>query len=86
MFNDKFHIVRIFLQHLPEERLKLRAVGSLIVTKDDNGDGSVWGAFKRQPRHVNLMNDWWEKGPACHKQETQNQKDHHPLHNKYLSS
>jgi len=56
VFHDKFHIVRVFLQHLPEEGLKPRAVGSLIVIEDDNGDRSVLGAFKRKARHINLIN------------------------------
>jgi len=38
---DKFHIVRVFLQHLLEEGLKPRAVGSLIIIEDDNGNSSV---------------------------------------------
>jgi hypothetical protein len=78
LFHNKFHIVRVFLQHLPEEGLKPRAARSLIVTKDDYGDGGVRGAFKRQSRHVNLMIDLWKKGPACHNQESENQKDHRP--------
>jgi hypothetical protein len=56
VFHDKFHITLVFLQHLPEEGLKPRAVGSLIVIKDDNSDQSVWGAFIRQARHVNFIN------------------------------
>lgn len=56
VFYDKFHIVRVFLQHLPEEGLKPHAVGSLIVIENDNGDRSVLGTFKRKARHVNLIN------------------------------
>ena len=41
VFHDKFHIVRVFLQHLPEEGLKPRTVRSLIVIEDGNGNGSV---------------------------------------------
>jgi hypothetical protein len=48
VFYDKFYIVRIFLQHLPEEGLKPHAVGSLVVIENDNADRSVLWALKRQ--------------------------------------
>ena len=80
MFNNKLHIFWIFLQHLLEGRLELPAVGSLIVSKDDNGDGSLRRSSKRKPRHIDLMTALRRKGLARHKQETENQKDHHPLH------
>ncbi len=48
VFYDKLHIVRVFLQHLPEEGLKPRAVRSLVVIENDNGNRSVLGALKRQ--------------------------------------
>ena len=57
MFNNEFHIVRIFLQHLPEDGLKPRAVGSLVIIESNDGDRGVLRAFKWQARHVNLMND-----------------------------
>lgn len=56
VFHDKFHIIRIFLQHLPEEGLKPRAVGSLIVIENDNSNRGVLGTFKRKTCHINLIN------------------------------
>ena len=58
VFHNKFHIFRIFLQHLLEEGFKPRTVGSLIVSKNGNCNGGVSRSFKRQPRHINLMNDF----------------------------
>ncbi len=85
IFNNKFHIFRIFLQHLLEERLKLCAGGSLIVTKDGNGDGSVWGSLKRQSRHINFMNDSDPSSvcEASYPSKTQNYKEDGE-HNKLL--
>jgi len=54
----KSYAKSLFLQHLPEEGFKPRAVGSLIVIEDDNGDDSVWRSFKWQARHVNLVNSF----------------------------
>jgi hypothetical protein len=47
VFNDKFHVIRVFLQHLPEEGLKPTAVGSLVVIENGNGDQSVFRTSER---------------------------------------
>ena len=43
VLHHKLDVVRVFLQHRPEEGLKPRAVGSLVVGKDGDGDGCVFG-------------------------------------------
>jgi hypothetical protein len=56
VFNNQFHIIRVFLQHLLEAGPKPRTVGSLVVIENGNGDRSLLRAFKRQARQVKLIN------------------------------
>jgi len=55
LLDHQFDFLREFLQHLLEEGLKPRTVGSLVIVKDGNGDGSVRGSLERQPAHIDLI-------------------------------
>lgn len=48
VFVNKFDFVRVFIQHLLEQRFKTRAIGSLVVTEDCDGYRGMLGAFKRK--------------------------------------
>jgi hypothetical protein len=56
LFDYKFDVFREFLQHLLEEGIKPRAVGSLVIVINSDGDRSVFGPLKWEATHVDLIN------------------------------
>jgi hypothetical protein len=46
MFEDDFDVVRIFFEHLLEQRLNLAAEGSLKIRKHHHGDRRIFIADK----------------------------------------
>jgi len=46
MFDHQFDVIRMFIQHLLEERLEPRTVRSLIVAENHDGDRSIRHAFE----------------------------------------
>jgi hypothetical protein len=61
VFHRQLHLFWIFLQHLLEERLKPRAVGSLIIREDNDDHGGILRSFERPPGHVNGIGKIQEK-------------------------
>ncbi len=55
VLGHKLHVPRVSLRHLPEEGLKPRAVRSLIIIEDYNGDPRILWPSKRRTGHVNLI-------------------------------
>jgi len=58
ILEDKFHFIFILIQHLLEERLKPRAVRSLVVAEDGDGNRGVLGALIWQPPRGKLIHDF----------------------------
>ena len=48
MFDNEVYLIRIFIQHLLEERLEPRTIRSLVITEDGNGDRRIGRPFQRQ--------------------------------------
>ena len=48
MFDNKVYFIRVFIQHLLEERLKPRTIRSLVITEDRNGDRRIRRPLQRQ--------------------------------------
>ncbi len=48
VFDNGVYFIRIFIQHLLEERLKPRTIRSLIIAKDGNGDRRIGRPLQRQ--------------------------------------
>ena len=56
VFKDNFQVCRVFLEQLPEERLKPRAVGSLVIAEDSDRDPGILPSFEGQARRRELIN------------------------------
>ena len=48
VFDNKAYFIRVFIQHLLEERLKPRTIRSLVITKDRYGDRRIGRPLVRQ--------------------------------------
>jgi len=61
VFHNQFHFVRIFLQHLLEQGLKPRAVGSLVIRKNGDRNCGVQRSFEWESRQINFKNGFEEE-------------------------
>lgn len=54
VFEDKFYVLGVFLQHLLEERLKPPTEWSLVITEDNNGNRGVLRTLKGGTGNIDL--------------------------------
>lgn len=55
LFDDEFHILRKGLRHLPEQGLEARAVRSLVIVEDNNGNRRLLRPPERRAGHIDSV-------------------------------